>query len=96
MKPGLEPREEDPGGDREGKGGSEAGSESLAQRGRPKEKKESAGPRRRESWSQTVREGKKKGQEGEALSQAECLLWRDPGRRQRANEGGCEALWPLQ
>lgn len=70
-----EPREEDPGGDREGRKGSEAGSESLAQRGRPKEKRESAGPRGRES-RRVKQSGRKKGQEGEALSQTGCLLWR--------------------
>lgn len=58
-------REEGPGGDREGRGGSEAGSENLAQRGRPKEKQEAAGPRGRESWSQSHSQGGKR-QEGEA------------------------------
>lgn len=58
-------REEGPGGDREDRGGSEAGSENLAQRGRPKEKQETAGPRGRESWSQSHSQGGKR-QEGEA------------------------------
>lgn len=58
-------REEGSGGDREGRGGSEAGSENLAQRGRPKEKQEAAGPRGRESWSQSHSQGGKR-QEGEA------------------------------